>query len=120
MSWRERDGYLSAMELLSLKEPPTAIFITIGEHIRGVCEAVREKGLRVPEDLELLSFDKLPEDWLFGFPLFSLNTSLYKLGLLAARRLLWTIDGRRVSSSEKRLFVGKVIQIGRSKGGDVI
>jgi LacI family transcriptional regulator len=93
-SWSEWDGYIAGRELLELSEPPTAIFISIGEHIRGVCEAVREKGLRVPQDLELLCFDRLSENLLPGMPLLSLDTYQYKLGLIGMRTLLSIIEGK--------------------------
>lgn len=116
-SWSERDGYIAGRELLELREPPTAIFISIGEHIRGVCEAVREKGLRVPKDLELLCFDRLSENLLPGMPLLSLDTYQYKLGLIGMRTLLSIIEGKVREPQEIKIPIGKVVRL---MGGDAI
>ena len=116
-SWSERDGYIAGRELLELREPPTAIFISIGEHIRGVCEAVREKGLRVPQDLELLCFDRLSENLLPGMPLLSLDTYQYKLGLIGMRTLLSIIEGKVKKPQEIKIPIRKVVRL---MGGDAI
>ncbi|MBC7330588.1 LacI family DNA-binding transcriptional regulator [bacterium] len=116
-SWSERDGYIAGRELLELREPPTAIFISIGEHIRGVCEAVREKGLSVPKDLELLCFDMLSEDLLPGMPLLSLDTNLYKLGLAGTGALLAIIGRKARQTLEIKIPIRKIVKV---KGGDVI
>lgn len=115
-NWSESFGYSSTKQLLSLREPPTAIFIAISEHIRGVCEAVRESGLKVPEEIELLSFDRMGSGFVFDIPLLSLNTSLYKMGLLGARMLLRVIEGKVKTPMVRRLPVGRIIQ---TAGGDV-
>ena len=116
-SWSERDGYIAGRELLELREPPTAIFISIGEHIRGVCEAVREKGLKVPQDLELLCFDRLSENLLPGMPLLSLDTYQYKLGLIGMRTLLSIIEGKAREPQEIKIPIRKVVRL---MGGDAI
>jgi len=118
-SWRGNDGYKAAKELMSLPQPPTAIFICIGEHIRGVFEAVKESGLRVPDDVELLSFDRLPEDLLINIPLLSLNTFPYKLGQLGTRILLNLIDGKDVEERTIKVPIRCVVEVGkRRKGGE--
>jgi len=117
-SWSERDGYIAGRELLELREPPTAIFISIGEHIRGVCEAVREKGLRVPQEVDLLCFDRLTSDLLPDFPLLSLDTSLYKMGMLSAKMLLMLAESECKPPLIKLIPVRRIVEL--RKGGDVI
>ena len=43
--------------LLSLPEPPTALFAYNGTHTLSAYRAIRERGLRIPEDISLLGFD---------------------------------------------------------------
>ena len=56
-------GYQSVQELLRLPDAPTALFITNFEMTLGGMLALQHNGIRVPEDLSVIGFDKLE---LFG------------------------------------------------------
>jgi DNA-binding LacI/PurR family transcriptional regulator len=49
----------NALELLSLPDPPTAIFAASDTQAIGVLEAAQEMGLRVPEDLSIVGYDDI-------------------------------------------------------------
>jgi LacI family transcriptional regulator len=49
-----------ALALLTLPEPPTAIFAINDELAVGVLRAAQTLGLRVPEDLSVIGFDDVP------------------------------------------------------------
>ncbi|MCL2471361.1 MAG: LacI family DNA-binding transcriptional regulator [Propionibacteriaceae bacterium] len=53
-------GYAGATRLLSLPDPPTAIFAGSDLQAYGVYQAVRVAGLRVPEDISVIGFDDVP------------------------------------------------------------
>jgi LacI family transcriptional regulator len=50
---------LSALRLLDLPRPPSAIFAASDTQAMGVLKAARERGLRVPADLAVMGFDDL-------------------------------------------------------------
>ena len=50
-------GRIAGADLLSLPEPPTAVFCTADTLAAGVLQAAYQKGLRVPEDLSLVGYD---------------------------------------------------------------
>lgn len=60
-SWNREGGYRGAVELLDLPEPPTAIFAGSDFIAVGAVLAIHERGLRIPEDIAIVSFDGTAE-----------------------------------------------------------
>ena len=52
-----QNGYLETKLLLNREKRPTAIFALSNNIGMGVIKAVREAGLRIPDDISLVSFD---------------------------------------------------------------
>lgn len=55
--FREESGYVAAKKLLSLRNFPTAIFVANSEMAGGAIGALRERKIRIPEHLSMISFD---------------------------------------------------------------
>jgi LacI family transcriptional regulator len=53
-------GRAALLELLDLPKPPTAVVVANNLMTIGALEGVRDRGLRIPEDLALVSFDDFP------------------------------------------------------------
>lgn len=89
-------GGRAAMErLLARAEPPTAVFVTNDLMTLGVYEAIRARGLRVPEDVAVVGFDDAPwAEWLHP-PLTTVAQPAYELGATAARLLLERLQAPR-------------------------
>ncbi|MEL6572487.1 MAG: substrate-binding domain-containing protein [Pseudomonadota bacterium] len=51
------DAYMSALELLGLPDAPTAFVCASTPLADGVCRAIRDKGLRMPEDVSVVAHD---------------------------------------------------------------
>jgi LacI family transcriptional regulator len=51
------DGYRRAAELLRASNPPTALFCGNDQMAMGAYEALKELGLRIPEDVAVVGFD---------------------------------------------------------------
>ncbi len=58
-------GYLGTKSILSRGEPVTAIFAGNDATAHGVYKAVREKGLRIPEDISVTGCDDTVGSWLY-------------------------------------------------------
>lgn len=76
--------------LLDLDDPPTAIFAASDTQAMGVLEALRERGLRVPEDLALVGYDDIEVAEYLG--LTTIRQPLYESGLRGFELLLDTIE----------------------------
>jgi LacI family transcriptional regulator len=81
-------GFAGGTALLSLPEPPTAIFACNDTMALGVFEAARRRGLRIPQDLSVVGFDDLPESRWSPPPLTTIRQPLAEMGGLAARTAL--------------------------------
>ncbi len=52
-----KSGYRLAAELVRVQDPPTAIFCGNDPTAMGAYEALKERGLRIPEDVAVVGFD---------------------------------------------------------------
>ncbi len=55
--WSPSAGYRGTQELMELDVPPTAIFCQNDRMAVGCYEALKEMGLRIPEDISVVGFD---------------------------------------------------------------
>jgi DNA-binding LacI/PurR family transcriptional regulator len=55
-----RGGYLAGQTLLSMREPPSAIFCCNDIMALALIDVARERGVRVPDDLAVVGFDDIP------------------------------------------------------------
>ena len=88
-------GHQSTLRLLRMLPRPTAIFACNDLMAFGALQAVRELGLRCPEDVSIAGFDSLEFANLTDPCLTSVYQPGYQVGATAARLLLERIDGLR-------------------------
>ncbi|MFJ9153015.1 LacI family DNA-binding transcriptional regulator [Streptomyces sp. NPDC102270] len=81
-------GFAGCEKLLDLPDPPTAVFAASDQMALGAIEALRRRGLRVPEDMSVVGFDDLPEVRWSAPPLTTVRQPLADMGKLAARTVL--------------------------------
>jgi LacI family transcriptional regulator len=55
--WSTTGGFEATQKLLKLKHPPTAIFCQNDRTALGCYDAVKEAGLRIPEDISIVGYD---------------------------------------------------------------
>jgi LacI family transcriptional regulator len=85
-------GFIGTQKLLSLPQPPTAIFASNDQSAFGVLEAAHEAGLRVPDDLSVIGFDNIPEAAYSTPPLTTVDQSIEQMGYLATQVLIRLIS----------------------------
>ena len=82
------DGYAGASALLDLPNPPTAIFASNDIMAMGVMDAVRSRGLRIPDDISIVGFDDIPQSAVVRPALTTVKQPLEKMGRVATQMLL--------------------------------
>ncbi len=85
-------GHLATQTLLSLPEPPTAIFAANDMSAFGALEAIRQRGLQVPDDISVIGFDDIPHASLVYPKLTTVHQPLTEIGREAAIMLLKCIE----------------------------
>ena len=87
-------------KILSLPEPPTAIFAASDYLGLGALFAANEKGVRVPEDIAIVGMDNFPISAMVAPPLTTVDVHAFDVGFQAARLLLRLISGERPSETQ--------------------
>ncbi|MGB9773852.1 MAG: LacI family DNA-binding transcriptional regulator [Bacteroidota bacterium] len=83
-------GYEAMKELLSLgSDRPTAVFVASDVQAIGALQALREEGLRIPEDMALIGFDDIELAEHAG--LSTMRQPMYEMGTLAVETLVGRI-----------------------------
>lgn len=75
------------LKLLDLRPRPTAILALSNQLALGALEAVRERGLVIPDNLSLIAFDEQPWASLLSPPLTTLAQPVEEMGTVAVDRL---------------------------------
>ncbi|KGM14407.1 LacI family DNA-binding transcriptional regulator [Cellulomonas bogoriensis] len=83
-----------ARELLTLAQPPTAVFAANDLSAIRVMEIAQTLGFRIPQDLSVIGFDNVPESTMSRPPLTTIRQPLQQMGAEAMRMLIDLIDGK--------------------------
>ena len=78
--FRRDEGHLAARKLLTGRSRPTAIFAQSDEQAIGVLRWAHESGVRVPQDVALVSFDGIAESAYTNPPLSTVAQPIEELG----------------------------------------
>lgn len=81
-------GYQAMRRMLKRRDRPTAIYCICDELAYGVLKAIREAGLRVPEDISVIGSDDLTMSELVMTPLTTIRFDRDRMGRAAVRMLL--------------------------------
>ncbi|KGP73284.1 LacI family DNA-binding transcriptional regulator [Pontibacillus yanchengensis] len=88
-----RDGGYEAMEkLLTLKNRPTAVYAAGDSMAIGAIEAIRNRGLRVPEDISVIGYDDIELSQYVHPPLTTIRQKTDLIGNESAKLLVKQIN----------------------------
>ena len=93
-------GYQGCENFLSLSEPPTAILSTNYDITLGLITAIHDRGLRIPEDIDVFGFDCVNVCTMMKPPLPVVSQPEQLMGQTAAQYLIQRLEGY---SGEPRL-----------------
>jgi LacI family transcriptional regulator len=100
----------SARQMLSLPEPPTAIFAANDISAIATMTAAAELGVRVPEDLSVVGFDNIPESALSTPALTTVEQPIRLMGQRAVEMLIELIRGQTLEEIHLTLDTRLVVR----------
>jgi LacI family transcriptional regulator len=106
----EISGVTRAQELLTRTPPPTAIFCSNDEMALGALKAIRNAGLRVPEDISVIGFDDVPIAAQTTPALTTVKQPLRAMGRKAVEMVFCQIEGKPLDLFEVELQTELVLR----------
>ena len=108
-AYRDTKGAgIRTVELLSLKEPPTCILYPDDFSCFGGINIIKEKGLRIPEDISVAGYDGIRIGRHIEPKLTTLRQNTEKIGALAGEKLISLIEKPKTTLVEQILIGGEV------------
>ena len=95
-------------EILSLPERPTCIFFPDDYSCIGGYNAIREAGLRVPEDISAVGYDGIPLSRILSPVLTTWRQDSGGLGKTAAARLIEQVEHPKTAILDREIISGKL------------
>ncbi|MBK6936656.1 MAG: LacI family DNA-binding transcriptional regulator [Chitinophagaceae bacterium] len=102
-------AYIATKELLAMKKRPDAIFTISDRMAIGAMLAIKEKGLRMPYDIGLVSFNNEPITSLVTPGISSVEQPAFELGKVAAKLFIETIHNENDMSHVEEVLKTKLI-----------
>ena len=99
------DGYERTKQMLGKKLNFTAIFAYNDMVAFGTMQAIKEKGLRIPEDIELVGYDDIPFSSHISTALTTIKLKKQDLGVESVKLLFSRINGIRKKTKKIMLDV---------------
>ena len=107
---KEENGYAAARQILSLPEPPTALFTGNCELTSGALRAIYDLNLNVPCDIALAGFDDMRWNVIVQPGITAVAQPTYEMGRTAAKLLMERLDNPNLPVREVILKSNLVIR----------
>lgn len=109
VSGNPRKGYVQMQKLLSLEERPTAVFAVSDRAAFGAMDAIKDAGLRIPDDISVVGIDDVRDSAYSTPPLTTFSVPKYDLGRTAVFILHDLISGKVIPPC-RTVLLGKVVK----------
>jgi len=120
--WSASSAHQATLELMKIKQPPTAIFAQNDRMALGALRAARDLSWRVPEQLSVIGLDDMPLASYFDPPLTTMRQDMFAIGRTAAQLLVQAVEQPQARHQQLRQPAELIIRqsTGKTpkKGGD--
>jgi LacI family transcriptional regulator len=113
-NFRIEEAYNATLRLMTLPNPPSAIFSSNNLMVIGVMKALGHLGLRCPDDVSVAGLDDFPWADAFHPQLTTVAQPTREIGEQAAHLLLERMDGRAKDKPARRMVLQGELRIRES------
>jgi LacI family transcriptional regulator len=99
-NWQPLSGYEATRSLMALMAPPSAIFCANDMMAVGCYEALREIGLKIPDDIAVMGYDDREIAQHLHPPLTTVLPPHFEMGAIAAEWLIDTVAGHEARARQ--------------------
>lgn len=103
-NFTEASGFEAVGRILRLDPRPTAIFACNDMTAIGAMSALREAGIRVPDEIAVAGFDDIPISSYLTPSLTTVHVNIHQVGVLAVETLLRAVGKRNAHPKEHRMI----------------
>jgi DNA-binding LacI/PurR family transcriptional regulator len=103
-------GYREMLGLLQIPSRPTALFAGNDTVAFGAMAAIREQGLRIPEDVAVVGYDDIPKARFATPPLTTISSKPVEVGRRAGEMLIDLIQGKEPQERQVTLEAEFIIR----------
>ena len=108
------EGKKTAKILLDMERPPDAIFSSSDFTALGAIQEIRERGLRIPEDISIIGFSNEPFTKFMELSITSVDQSPTEMGRITAQVFLEEVNNGKKIQSEKHVVLSPELMIRQS------
>jgi len=111
-NFRKEGGHRSTVELLQLRNRPTALFVANNLMTLGSLLAIRDVGFSVPDDISIIGFDDMDWTVLANPPLTTVAQPTYEMGVTAMELLIRQMQMEKID--QKEIFLSPELRVRES------
>lgn len=115
----KESGFQAMHRLLAQKERPTAVFAFNDAVAIGAIKAIRQKGLKVPEDMAVVGYGDDPVASYVDPPLTTVRQPMFEIGVLAAEKMAALAHGGKIGGEPARVLLRPKLIIRESCGSSL-
>ncbi len=101
--WTYEGGAVAAQRLLQKRPRPTALYVANDTMAFGAINVIQQQGLRVPEDIAVVSYDNSEFSRILHPTLTTVSLPAYEMGVRAAELLWLKLQGQEVDEQEVKI-----------------
>jgi DNA-binding LacI/PurR family transcriptional regulator len=109
-------GYIAGKRLNDLKHRPRAIFTSSDLLAFGAIDAMKDHGVKVPEEVAFVGFDNIRMSNLIEPKLTTVEKPMHKMGVVGARLLFDIIDTKGEDITNREILLQSKLKIRKSCG----